>query len=357
MASTMLPQGEMMHHQQQAPAEQQQTQTQQPDTSGTVFIDTQHDDMVHDAQLDYYGCKLATASSDRTVKIYDVSGKTYTHTATLQGHEGPVWEVCWAHPKFGVVLGSCSFDGSVLLHHEQEPGNWVLLNENRSLHESSVNSISFAPHQYGLVSAAGSSDGYVSILSHNDDNSWTTDKFLDNPLGVNSVSWAPYEYDIIPENSNDDGDEGDNNNESSSKPKCLRLVTGGCDNRIRFWARNVEDGSWREDPDVTIGTSLAHTDWVRDVAWAPTSISNQSIVASCSEDGTVIIWTKSMEEGEPKVWEPLLLNKFDSPVWRLSWSITGNILAVSSGDGDVTLWKQKLDGEWEKVSTVDDVTA
>lgn len=26
-------------------------------------IDTQHDDMIHDAQLDYYGCKLATCSS------------------------------------------------------------------------------------------------------------------------------------------------------------------------------------------------------------------------------------------------------------------------------------------------------
>ena len=30
---------------------------------GPVVIDTQHDDMVHDSQLDYYGTKLATASS------------------------------------------------------------------------------------------------------------------------------------------------------------------------------------------------------------------------------------------------------------------------------------------------------
>ena len=28
-----------------------------------IYIDTQHDDMIHDAQLDYYGCKLATSSS------------------------------------------------------------------------------------------------------------------------------------------------------------------------------------------------------------------------------------------------------------------------------------------------------
>ena len=31
--------------------------------AGPIVIDTQHDDMVHDAQLDYYGTKLATSSS------------------------------------------------------------------------------------------------------------------------------------------------------------------------------------------------------------------------------------------------------------------------------------------------------
>ena len=35
--------------------------------NGPLYIDTQHDDMIHDAQLDYYGCKLATSSSG---KIY-----------------------------------------------------------------------------------------------------------------------------------------------------------------------------------------------------------------------------------------------------------------------------------------------
>ena len=29
----------------------------------------------HDAQLDYYGKRLATCSSDRTVKVFDVVGE------------------------------------------------------------------------------------------------------------------------------------------------------------------------------------------------------------------------------------------------------------------------------------------
>ena len=37
------------------------TKPQEP--RGPIYVDTQHDDMVHDAQLDYYGAKLATSSS------------------------------------------------------------------------------------------------------------------------------------------------------------------------------------------------------------------------------------------------------------------------------------------------------
>ena len=70
-------------------------------SNGPIFVDTQHEDLVHDAQLDYYGCKLATSSSDRTIKIYNVSEESAELSATLQGHEGPVWQVSWAHPKYG----------------------------------------------------------------------------------------------------------------------------------------------------------------------------------------------------------------------------------------------------------------
>ena len=38
------------------------------------------------------------------------------------------------------------------------------------------------------------------------------------------------------------------------------------------------------------------------------------------------------------------------PVWRVSWSMTGNILAVSDGNNAVTLWKETIDGIWQQVS-------
>lgn len=37
---------------------------------GPIYVDTQHEDLVHDAQMDYYGSKLATCSSG-TLEIFE----------------------------------------------------------------------------------------------------------------------------------------------------------------------------------------------------------------------------------------------------------------------------------------------
>ena len=42
--------------------------------------------------------------------------------------------------------------------------------------------------------------------------------------------------------------------------------------------------------------------------------------------------------------------KFPDVVWRVSWALAGNVLAVSCGDGKVTLWKENLKGVWECVN-------
>lgn len=73
--------------------------------------------------MDYYGTKLATCSSDRTIKIYDVTGDVQREEQVLEGYLGPVWQVAWAHPKYGVLLASCSYDGTVIVFRQSQ-GVW-----------------------------------------------------------------------------------------------------------------------------------------------------------------------------------------------------------------------------------------
>lgn len=222
------------------------------------------------------------------------------------------------------------------------------------LHDSSVNSVAFGPHEYGLCAAAGSSDGRVSVLSHEVDDSWSVEYLKDTPLGVNAVSWAPYG---VAESGGDTDDAADST--AVVEPMPPRLVTGGSDNGIRIWSKNASTGIWEQEAFESTVADVSHTDWVRDVAWAPNVIPGRSIVASCSEDRTVIIWKQQVgeEDGDAGKWTPTVLHKFDDSVWRVSWSITGNILAVSSGDSTVTLWKEGLDGAWSQVTQVEDAVA
>jgi WD40 repeat protein len=56
-------------------------------------------------------------------------------------HTGPVWQVAWAHPKYGHILASCSYDGKVLIWKEQQvqgagAGSWTKIKEH-TLHTAS----------------------------------------------------------------------------------------------------------------------------------------------------------------------------------------------------------------------------
>ena len=67
------------------------------------------------------------------------------------------------------------------------------------------------------------------------------------------------------------------------------------------------------------------------------------------QDRRVIIWSNS-DVNSSSAWTPKVLNTFDDVVWHLSWSVSGNMLAVSGGDNKITLWKENLEGQWICIS-------
>lgn len=63
-------------------------------TGGGPVVDLlslEANDEQHDAVLDYYGRRLATCSSDKTIKIFEVEGESHRLVETLKGY------ICLSH--------------------------------------------------------------------------------------------------------------------------------------------------------------------------------------------------------------------------------------------------------------------
>jgi hypothetical protein len=50
------------------------------------LLSMEANEVQHDAVLDYYGRRLATCSSDKTIKIFEVEGEKHTLVETLRGY-------------------------------------------------------------------------------------------------------------------------------------------------------------------------------------------------------------------------------------------------------------------------------
>ena len=195
--------------------------------------------------------------------------------------------------------------------------------------------VAWAPPELGCLLGCASSDGNVSVLEFSN-NKWEHVIFPAHAMGVNAVSWAP---------SGVPGAIVRKDGGAASAP-VRRFVTGGSDNAVKIWEFNAATNSYEN----TVVLPSGHIDWVRDVAWSPTLLS-RTYIASASQDKSVKIWT-SPNPADVGSWTLAKTLDFESVCWRVSWSLSGNVLAVSGGDNRVTLWKEDLKGEWEMVREV-----
>lgn len=110
-----------------------------------------------------------------------------------------------------------------------------------------------------------------------DDGQWGADIFVGHAIGCNAVSWAPAVQPgslIAPQPA--DGLPGQQ--PASSIQSVKRFASAGCDNLVKIWGLREDSQQWVEE-EVLEG----HTDWVRDVAWAPNIGLPRSYIATASQ--------------------------------------------------------------------------
>jgi protein transport protein SEC13 len=314
------------------------------------FFLSDHLEKLHDVQFDYFGRKLATCSSDKTIVIreYIADNKIninesyeeanissehnrffdlnkFQHTATLRGHTGPVWELSWCHPLHGIpLLASCSEDGDVkiwaqkrnLLTFDFKNGE---SNENTHFdwfcawtieNGSAVTCVKWAPFYTEfskpdeLYLAFSLASGVAKLYKF-----LVNDKFNDLSLSIintssidcstsscNAVDWSPLGLHIAI---------------ASSNGVMIYYELGNSTVNLNPHYRMLDNY------------------WIQDIAYSPCKIS-PPMIGACGMDHDIgMVWILYFDSinDEWKCNDIKIPNKI---IWRLSWSEMGHVLVVST---------------------------
>ncbi len=241
-----------------------------------------HEGSVYSVAWNPDGTKLASGSGDKTIKIWDASSGN--EITTLLGHNDNVWSVAWSPDGSKLASGSSIGSIKLIIIWDMTTGNEI--NTIRG-HNKTVSSVTWSPD--GTKLASGSYDGSIKIWDVLSGNNFTT---LDgHDSWISSVAWSP-DGTKLASGSGDasikiwDVASGNEINTLVGRKRSVYSVAwspdgtklaSGSGRSIKIW--NMSSGN-------EISTLLGHKDSVRSVVWSP----DGTKLASGSSDNTIKIW-------------------------------------------------------------------
>ncbi|MEG4584030.1 AAA-like domain-containing protein, partial [Microcoleus sp. MOSTC5] len=239
-----------------------------------------HSNSVNSVAFSPDGKTLASASSDHTIKLWNV--QTQKPIATLTGHSNSVWSVAFSPD--GLTLASASSDNTIKLWNVQTQKPIAT----HTGHSNEVYSVAFSPD--GLTLASASSDHTIKLWHLQSQKPIAT--LTGHSNSVNSVAFSP------------DG---------------LTLASASSDKTIKLW--NVQT----QKP---IATHTGHSNEVYSIAFSPDGLT----LASASFDNTIKLW--NLESQKPIA----ILTGHSNEVYSVAFSPDGLTLASASSDNTIKLW-------------------
>jgi WD40 repeat protein/vacuolar-type H+-ATPase subunit H len=276
---------------------------------------------VYSVSFSTNGEYIATASSDNTARLWDLSGN---QIAEFIGHQGTVMSVSF-NPN-GEYIATASHDGTAKLWDLS--GNQLVEFQG---HQNGVMSVSFSPNGDYIATASLDSTARLWDLSGNQ-----IAEFIGHQHGVNSVNFSPNGEYVATASSDDtarlwdlSGNQivefighQDGVNSVNFSPNGEYIATASSDCTARLW-----DLSGNQ-----IAEFKGHQGWVISVSFSP----NGEYIVTASSDSTARLWDISRKH---------LAEFIVHQDWFQEWGVSitfspdGEYLATFSGYEDIIrLW-------------------
>ncbi|WP_330458822.1 hypothetical protein OIB37_19165 [Streptomyces sp. NBC_00820] len=245
------------------------------------------------------GHTLATAGYDRTVRLWDVSGRGSPKPLgkPLTGHTS--WVSSAVFSPDGHTLASAGDDGTIRLWDVTDPAHPRPRGTPLAGHQGTIYLVAFSPD--GRTLAGAGEDHTVRLWN-------VADPRRPKALGVLRGTGAAVRC-------------------VTFSPDGRTLAAGGDDAAVRLW--NVADP---RHPRPSRTVLRGHTDLVHSVAFSP----DGRTLASGSADDTIRLWNVADPAHAAPLGAPL--TGHTGPVWSVAFSPDGGRLAAASADSTASLW-------------------
>lgn len=285
---------------------------------------------------------MATCSSDQTIKVWEQNEKgQWIVSASWKAHSGSIWRLSWAHPEFGQVIASASFDRTASVWEEtigEKPGptsvpvkRWIR-KTNLVDSRTSVTDVKFGPKNLGLMLATSSSDGIIRLYEAPDImnlSQWTLQHEIVCKVPLSCISWNPSLFRLH-----------------------APMIAAGSDisqsnePKVFIFEYSEYNRKWTKTETICV------TDPVHDIAFAPNVGRSYHILAVASKDVSIFNLKPIVDQSGSTRFDVVPSAQFNDhycTVWRVTWNITGTMLASTGDDGYVRIWRMNYQKGWKCV--------